>query len=69
MIKSAKGQFILYIMTAILFVIASFSYIEFPDNNPAFFSSPFFYFLMILAVFNEGLFTQKYIGSKKEENK
>lgn len=68
MIKSAKGQFILYIITAILFVIASFSYIEFTDNKNSFFGSTFFYFLMIIAVFNAGLFTQKYIQSKKDDN-
>ncbi len=42
MIKSAKGQFLLY--TAILFVIASFSYIELTDNKDSFFGSTFFYF-------------------------
>lgn len=69
MIKSAKGQFLLYIITAILFVIASFSSIELTDNNNSFFSSTFFYFLMIIAVFNAGLFTQKYIQSIKDDNK
>ena len=67
MIKSAKGQFILYIITAILFIIASFSYIEITENKNSFFGSTFFYFLMIIAVFNAGLYTQKYIQSKKDD--
>lgn len=67
-IKTAKGKFLLYIITAILFVIASFSYIDITENENSFFGSTFFYFLMIIAVFNAGLYTQKYIESKKDDD-
>ncbi len=68
MIRSAKRQFIQYIIFASLFVIASFSYIEFVDFKNSLFGPTVFYFLMIIAVFNAGIFTQKYIQSKKENS-
>ena len=67
MIKSAKRQFILYIIFASLFVIASFSYINFIDQKNSLFGPTVFYFLMVLTVFNAGIYTQKYMQSKKEK--
>lgn len=66
MIKSIKGQFINSVIIACLFVIASFSYLEFTDKKSSLFGPVFFYTFMILAVFNAGLYTQKYLQSKKD---
>lgn len=63
-IKSVKGQFILFIIIAILFVAASFLYIEFTGKET--FTRIIMYFTMIIAVYNAGLFTQKYIHTKKK---
>ena len=61
MIKSVKGQLIFSIITASLFVIASFSFIEFTENEGFLFGPIVYYFIMIFAVYNAGLLTQKYI--------
>lgn len=63
MIKSVKGQFVLHVITAILFVISSL--LHFINlGNPSFISI-LFYFIMISSVFNAGLATEKYLKSKK----
>ena len=67
MIKSAKGQLIFSTITATLFIIASFSFIQFTDDNRFFFGPAVFYILMLLNVFHAGLLTQKYIHYKNED--
>ncbi|NME06442.1 MULTISPECIES: hypothetical protein [unclassified Psychrobacillus] len=67
MIKSAKGQLILSTITATLFIIASFSFIQFNDGNSFFFGPVVFYILMLLNVFHAGLLTQKYIQFKNDD--
>ncbi|MEK4522172.1 hypothetical protein MKX96_11145 [Psychrobacillus sp. FSL W7-1493] len=67
MIKSAKGQLILSTITATLFIIASFSFIQFNDGNRFFFGPVVFYILMLLNVFHAGLLTQKYIQFKNDD--
>ncbi|KGP71672.1 hypothetical protein [Pontibacillus yanchengensis] len=63
MIKSVKGQFVLHVMTAILFVISSL--LHFINlANPTFISI-LFYFIMVSAVFNAGLATERYLKNKK----
>ncbi|WP_166462451.1 hypothetical protein [Psychrobacillus vulpis] len=66
MIKSVKGQFILGIVTAILFVCSTFNYIEFSGEKK--FPQVLFYFAMIFSVYNAGSITQKYIQTKREAN-
>lgn len=64
MIKSVKGQFILSIIAAILFVIHTFFNVieltSFPDI--------LFYFAMVITVYNAGLLTQNYIQTKKAKS-
>ncbi|RCW62133.1 hypothetical protein [Saliterribacillus persicus] len=60
MIKLVKGQFIITLITAILFVFHIFvNVIELSG-----FIDILFYFIMVLAVYNAGLLTQKYIQNK-----
>lgn len=66
MIKSAKGQLILSTITATLFIIASFSFIQFNDDNSFFFGPVVFYILMLLNIYHAGLLTQKYIQYKND---
>jgi hypothetical protein len=65
MIKSVKGQCILSAVTAVLFVIGSFSYIEFTGKENFHYTRLIFYFVMVVSVYNAGMLTQKYIETKK----
>ena len=65
MIKSLKWQFIISLLTAVLFVISSFYYIEFEVDEKFNYPRMFFYTAMIFSVFNAGLLTQKFISHKK----
>ncbi|RYG74174.1 hypothetical protein EU245_02875 [Lentibacillus lipolyticus] len=67
MIKSLKGQFILSVVTAVLFVAGSFSYIEFTGKDVFAFTRVLFYFAMVVSVYNAGMLTQKYVQRKKEK--
>ncbi|MFC7063353.1 hypothetical protein [Halobacillus seohaensis] len=62
MIKSDKGQFIIFIITAILFVINSFLHLL--NLGAVDFITILFYFIMVLAVFNAGMTTEKYMQNK-----
>ena len=66
MVRSIKGQFVLNLLVAIGFVISSFSYIEFTGEERFLPVRVLFYFTMIVAVFNAGLITQKYIHERKK---
>lgn len=66
MIKSLKGQFILSIFVAIGFVYTTFSTIEFHVDKSLLSVRILFFFIMIVAVFNAGLLTEKYIQSRKK---
>lgn len=66
MIKSLKGQFILSIFVAIGFVYTTFSTIEFQVDKSLLSVRILFFFTMIVAVFNAGLLTEKYIQSRKK---
>lgn len=66
MIKSIKAQFILSMVVAILFVLGSFSYIEFTGMERFQFTRWLMYFAMIISIYNAGLLTQKYIRENKE---
>lgn len=61
MIKSVKGQFILSIITAILFVTHIFINVIELSGLP----DLLFYFIMVLSVYNAGLLTQNYIQTRK----
>ncbi|RST76412.1 hypothetical protein D4T97_006500 [Siminovitchia acidinfaciens] len=65
--KTLKGQFVLSIITAILFVIGSFYYIEITGNSEYLLVRIMYYFAMIFSVFNAGLLTQKFIQTKKDD--
>lgn len=67
MIKSIKRQLIFSIITASLFVIASFSFIEFTEKEGFLFAPIVYFFIMIFTVYNAGLLTQKYIQSKNDD--
>ncbi|WP_416150289.1 hypothetical protein ACM26V_04710 [Salipaludibacillus sp. HK11] len=61
MIKSVKGQFIITLITAVLFVFHIFvNVIELSG-----FIDILFYFIMVFSVYNAGLLTQKYIQTDK----
>lgn len=60
-LRSVKGQFILSVITAILFVAHIFSNIIELSG----FLDTLYYFIMVFAVYNAGLLTQSYIETKK----
>ncbi|WP_453989826.1 hypothetical protein [Bacillus nitroreducens] len=66
MIKSIKGQLILFIFVAICLIYHSLSNIEFIGDERFLFVRVFFFFIMIFSVFNVGFLTQKYIQSRKK---
>lgn len=68
MIKSVKGQLILWVLVAAGFIYQSFNYMEFTGEKEFRFSHTLSYVLMILSVYNAGMFTQKYIQSKKQSD-
>ncbi|ADU32207.1 hypothetical protein [Evansella cellulosilytica] len=65
MFKSVKGQFIITIITAVLFVFHIFVNV----TELSGFIDILFYFIMIIAVYNAGLLTQKYIQTNKAKKK
>ena len=65
MIKSLKWQFIISLLTAVLFVISSFYYIDLRVDEKVNYPRVFFYAAMIFSVFNAGLLTQKFISHNK----
>ena len=67
MIKSVKGLFVLSVITAILFIINTFSYIEFTGIAEFQFPRIIMYFASFLAVYNAGILTQKYIQTRREK--
>ncbi|GIN39387.1 MULTISPECIES: hypothetical protein [Heyndrickxia] len=67
MIKSIKGQLILFILVAIGFIYNTLSNIEFTGDERFLSIRVLFFFIMIFSVFNVGLFTQKYIQTKKKQ--
>ncbi|HIS28625.1 MAG TPA: hypothetical protein IAA78_04120 [Candidatus Avamphibacillus intestinigallinarum] len=67
MIKSVKGLFILSVITAILFITNTFSYIEFTGKTEFQFPRIVMYFASFLAVYNAGILTQKYIQTRSEK--
>jgi len=66
MIQSVKGIFILSVVLAILMVTNSFSYIEFTGGAEARFSRTVTYLMTFLVVYNAGIYTQKYVQSRKD---
>jgi len=60
-----KVLFILSTIVAGLFIINSFSYVEFTGEEEFLFTRKIMYFAMLVAVYNAGLMTQKYLRSKK----
>jgi len=66
MIKSIKGQLILFIVIAICLMYHSFSNIEFTGDERFLSVRVLFFFIMIFSVFNVGVLTQKYIETKKK---
>jgi hypothetical protein len=64
MINSLKGKLILSLIVAIGFIYHSFSYIDFTGDDMFLFNRVLFYFIMILSVFNAGIWMQKYIQTK-----
>jgi len=65
LLKSVKVQFILSIITAFLFMINSLSYVEFTGIEAFLFPMKIMYFAMLVAVYNAGIMTQKYLQHKK----
>ncbi|MDG5789239.1 hypothetical protein QA612_17405 [Evansella sp. AB-P1] len=65
MIKSLKGQFILAIITATLFVVGSFFYIQFNGDDTYIIPRILMYIAMIAAIFNAGMLTQKFLDKQK----
>ncbi|WP_280771616.1 hypothetical protein [Salipaludibacillus daqingensis] len=65
MIKSVKGQFIVTIITAVLFIF----HILVNVIELSRFIDILFYFIMVFAVYNAGLLTQKYIETNKAMKK
>ncbi|GLY11830.1 hypothetical protein ACP2W0_13775 [Pseudobacillus badius] len=68
MIKSVKGQLILWVFVAASFIYQAFHYMEFTGEKEFRFSHTLAYVLMILSVYNAGMFTQKFIQSKKQSD-
>ncbi|MDN4492525.1 hypothetical protein [Ureibacillus aquaedulcis] len=67
MVRSLKGQFFLSIFVAIGFLYINFTSIEFitDKRDPAI--RVLFFLIMILSVFNAGLYTEKYIQTRKKK--
>ncbi|MCI1591136.1 hypothetical protein [Heyndrickxia oleronia] len=67
MIKSIKGQLILFILVSIGLIYHNLNNIEFTGDERFLSIRVLYFFIMIFSVFNAGLFTQKYIQSKKKQ--
>lgn len=67
MIKSIKGQLILFILVAIGFIYHTLSNIEFTGDERFLSIRVLYFFIMIFSVFNVGFFTQKYIQTQKKQ--
>ncbi len=67
MIKSIKGQLILFILVTIGFIYHTLSDITFTGDERFLSIRVLYFFIMIFSVFNVGLLTQKYIQTKEKQ--
>ncbi|KGR77082.1 hypothetical protein [Ureibacillus sinduriensis] len=65
--KSSRFELILTIFVAGCFVMNSFYYTDFSYEGEFALPRLLFYLVMIIALFNAGMVTQKFIHSRKEK--